>query len=175
MEYVENTNSQIFAGSLRIKVFNKIQDDILNGKYLSGESLIETKLCKELGVSRTPVREAISQLELEGLVNIVPNKGAVVSGISIKDVEDIFTIRMIIEGLAAKWAVYNISKKELEELEENLELEEFYTKKNDHERLLELDSKFHEQIYRASKSKHLIHVLTKFHHYIKKARSMSQW
>mgnify|MGYP000276104962 CR=1 FL=1 len=68
--------------SLRGQVFDKIRSDILNGKYKRGEELVESSIGKELGISRTPVREAIRQLELEGLVQLVPNKGAFVTGIS---------------------------------------------------------------------------------------------
>jgi len=74
----------------------------LNGVYQPGDSLTEKKLCDELGVSRTPVREAIRQLELVELVRSIPNKGVIVTGISEKDIEEIYVIRMMIEGLAFK-------------------------------------------------------------------------
>lgn len=90
--------------SLRGQVFDKIRSDILNGKYKRGEELVESSIGKELGISRTPVREAIRQLELEGLVQLVPNKGAFVTGISEKDVRDIYLIRARLEGLAARMA-----------------------------------------------------------------------
>lgn len=159
--------------SLRSRVFAQIENDILNGKYKPGDSLIETKLSEELGVSRTPVREAIRQLELEGLVQTIPNKGAIVKGITLQDIEDIYTIRMMIEGLAARWAAQKITDEELEELKEAVELEEFYTNKNDSEHLLMFDSKFHEIIFRASKSKPLMHMLRTFHHYVQRARNIS--
>ncbi|MCR4434657.1 MAG: GntR family transcriptional regulator [Clostridiales bacterium] len=159
--------------SLRARVFNQLQNDILNGKYQYGESLIETKLCDELGVSRTPIREAIRQLELEGLVMSIPNKGTIVKGITSKDIEDIWTIRMMIEGLAARWATEKMTPEELEELKEAVELEEFYTQKNGVEQLLKFDSRFHEIMYRASKSNPLMQTLSAFHHYIRRARSAS--
>ena len=127
----------------------------------------------ELGVSRTPIREAIRQLELEGLVQAIPNKGAVVKGITSQDIEDIYIIRMLIEGLAARWAVEKITPEELEELKETVELEEFYTNKNDSNHLLIFDSKFHDTIFRASKSKTLMHTLSSFHHYVQRARNAS--
>ena len=89
------------SNSLRNRIFNHIQSDILNGAYEPGESLTETRLSEELGVSRTPVREALRQLELEGLVQSIPNKGVFVKGVSAQDINDIYTIRMLIEGLAA--------------------------------------------------------------------------
>ena len=90
--------------SLRGRVFQKLRDDILNGKYKENDELREVAIGEELGVSRTPVREAFRQLELEGLIRIVPNKGAYVTGITSKDVEDIYMIRALLEGLCAKWA-----------------------------------------------------------------------
>ncbi|MCG8499306.1 MAG: GntR family transcriptional regulator [Firmicutes bacterium] len=167
---IEQEDSQY---SLRAKVFQQLEEDILDGKFKSGDSLIETKLSQELGVSRTPIREAIRQLELEGLVKIVPNKGAVVLGISTQDIEDIYTIRMLIEGLAVRWATEKINDEEIEKLKESIELSEFYTRKNNMQHLQRFDSRFHELIYEACKSKPLKHVLTTFHHYIQKARMSS--
>ena len=81
------------SSSLRSKVFTQIQSDILDGKYSPGDSLVETKLSEELGVSRTPVREAMRQLELEGLVQSIPNKGTLVKGVSPQDIKDIYTTK----------------------------------------------------------------------------------
>ena len=161
------------SGSLRNRVFSQLQNDILNGLYEPGDSLIETKLSDELGVSRTPVREALRQLELEGLVQSIPNKGVIVKGISNQDIQDIYTIRMLIEGLAARWATEKITPQELEELKEAVELEEFYTIKNDNSHLLQFDTRFHDIIFRACKSKPLMHTLSTFHHYVQKARKIS--
>jgi len=159
--------------SLHSRVFNQIRNDILNGVYEPGDNLIETKLSEEMGVSRTPVREALRQLELEGLVQSVPNKGVTVKGVSEQDIQDIYTIRMLIEGLAARWAAEKITPSELEELKEAVELEEFYTKKNDYGHLLKFDTRFHDIIFRASKSMPLMHTLSTFHHYVQKARKLS--
>jgi DNA-binding GntR family transcriptional regulator len=159
--------------SLTSKVFHILQDDIINGVYEVGESLVETKLSEQLGVSRTPIREAIRQLELEGLVHSLPNKGVFVKGISSQDIKDIYTIRTMVEGLAARWAAEKITVEELKELRDALELEEFYTRKNDINHLLELDSLFHELIFKASKSRPLIHVLSMFHHNVQRARTAS--
>lgn len=173
MTKVEYEEVETNSGSLRNRVFSQLQNDILNGLYQPGENLIETRLSEELGVSRTPVREAIRQLELEGLVKFIPNKGAIVRGISAKDIEDIYTIRMLIEGLAARWACEKITPAELMELKEAAELEEFYTAKNDLNHLLQFDSRFHDIIFRACKSKPLMHTLSTFHHYVQRARSVS--
>lgn len=87
--------------SLRGKVFHQLREDILSGHYKEHEELREMAISEEMGVSRTPVREALRQLELEGLVSIIPNKGAYVTGITRKDVEDIYAIRSLLEGLCA--------------------------------------------------------------------------
>jgi DNA-binding GntR family transcriptional regulator len=115
--------------SLGSRVFQKIRDNILNGTYKENDELRETAIGKELGVSRTPVREALRQLELEGLVTIIPNRGAYVSGISHKDIWDIYKIRSMLEGLCARWAAEHITEEQLDQLEESLLLSEFQMKK----------------------------------------------
>ncbi|MDF2589492.1 MAG: transcriptional regulator, GntR family [Anaerocolumna sp.] len=159
--------------SLRGRVFNKIREDILSGKYSHNEELKETAIGMELGVSRTPVREALRQLELEGLVNIIPNKGAYVNGISEKDIHDIYIIRSYLEGLCARWACDNITQVQIDELEEIVYLSEFHAKKEHHEQIVELDNKFHQMIYDASNSKILNHVLSDFHHYVQRIRKIT--
>jgi len=159
--------------SLRAKVFKEIEKAVLNGVFNPGESLTEQRLSTELGVSRTPVREALRQLELEGLVRTIPNKGAIVIGISEKDIDDIYTIRMYIEGLAARWCAEHITDEELSELREVVELQEFYVSKSDVLQVWNLDSRFHEIIYDTCRSRTLRQTLSNFHHYIQKAREMS--
>ena len=86
-----------------------------------------------MGVSRTPVREALRQLELEGLVHIIPNKGAFVENVTLKDIKDIYEIRSLLEGLCARWAANNITKEQLEELEETVFLSDFHFSKENWE------------------------------------------
>lgn len=162
--------------SLRGKVFQKLREDILSGKYKDGDELREISIGEELGVSRTPVREALRQLELEGLVEIIPNKGAYVTGITPKDVMDIYKIRSKLEGLCARWATENITSEQIEELEEILFLSEFHSRKTTQgntQHVSELDGKFHKIMYEASNSRILDHVLTDFHKYVQMARSLS--
>ena len=156
--------------SLRGRVFHKIREDILNGKYKENEELKEVAIGAELGVSRTPVREAFRQLELEGLIQIIPNKGAYVTGITVKDVKDIYMIRSLLEGLCAKWATINITNEQLEELEENVYLSEFHAAKGHTQQVTELDSRFHEILYEACDSKMLEHQLRDFHDYVLRVR-----
>lgn len=159
--------------SLRIRVFNAIENAILNGEYKDGDSLNELRLSKELGVSRTPVREALMQLELEGLVRNIPNKGAVVVGVTEQDTHDIYEIRVRIEGLAARLCAENITEDELHALEQIVDLQEFYLLKNDTGQIWKLDGDFHKIIYDASRSRPLRFTLSNFHNYIKKARDIS--
>jgi len=161
------------SGSLRIKVFKAIENAILNGEYKEGDSLNELKISQELGVSRTPVREALMQLELEGLVNTIPNKGALVVGVSDKDIKDIYEIRILIEGLAARLCAENITEEEIKALDKIIDLQEFYLMKQDTDQIWRLDSDFHNILYDASRSRPLRYMLTSFHNYIKRARDIS--
>lgn len=159
--------------SLRGRVFNKIREDILSGRLLENEELRETSISEELGVSRTPVREALRQLELEGLIRIIPNKGAYVTGISSSDVADIYEIRSLLEGLCAKWATSRISSEKIDEMEEIILLSEFHLSKNHFDQLIELDNRFHQLLYDACESKILIHLLKDFHQYVQKQRQQT--
>ena len=161
--------------SLRSHVFRSIRDGILNGTYKEQEELREVALGKELGVSRTPVREALRQLELEGLVTIIPNKGAYVTGITDKDIQDIYEMRFMLEGLCARWATEHITEEQLEELEEIIFLSEFHARRDGSgaQQVTDLDGKFHMVLYEASQSRILSHVLTDFHRYSLMARRSS--
>ena len=159
--------------SLGGQIFEKVREDILSGVYAQGEELKEATLGAKLGASRTPVREALRQLELEGLVEIIPNRGARVTGISRKDVYDIYQMRYLLEGLAARRAAEHITEEELTELEEVVLLSEFHLKDTKQEQIAQLDGRFHELVYRAAASRMLKHVLTDFHHYVKAVRIVS--
>ena len=159
--------------SLRGRVFNKLREDILSGAYQENEELKENTIGVELGVSRTPVREALRQLELEGLVTMIPNKGAYVTGITSKDIHDIYMIRSYLEGLCARWACENIVEAQIEALDEILYLSDFHARRSHNEQLVDLDNKFHDQIYKASGSKILNHVLSDFHHYVERVRKIT--
>ena len=156
--------------SLRGRVFNKLREDILSGKYQDHEELKEVAIGEELGVSRTPVREAFRQLELEGLIQIVPNKGAYVTGITAKDVKDIYMIRSSLEGMCARLATENITEEQLEELEENVYLASFHASKGHMEQMTELDNRFHHILYEACDSKMLEKLLQDFHQYAMRIR-----
>lgn len=159
--------------SLRGRVFRKLREDILNGRYRENDELREAAIAEELGVSRTPVREAFRQLELEGLIHIVPNKGAYVTGISSSDVADIYEIRSLLEGLCARWATRKITKEKIEDMEEIILLSEFHLEKEHYDQLIELDNRFHMLLYESCESKMLIHLLKDFHQYVQKERQQT--
>lgn len=159
--------------SLGQRVFHRIREDILSGKYKKNEELKEKTLGEELGVSRTPVREALRQLELEGLVTIISNKGAYVVGFSVEDIQDIYEMRSVLEGLCARRAASRVTKEQLEELEENLFLTEFHVEKGHAEQVVELDTRFHEILYEACQSKVLEHALRDYHHYLERVRKVT--
>lgn len=159
--------------SLRVQVFNRIRQDILSGKYKRGDELTESGLGTSLGVSRTPVREALRQLELEGLVELIPNKGAFVTGISHQDIQDIYEIRSRLEGLCARWAARNATQEQLDEMEEVLYLTEYHLKKEHYEQLSQMDGRFHELMYKASNSRILSNELLGYHQYVQLARKES--
>lgn len=158
-----NLTDQKDNQSLTAKVFRYIRDCIIDGRYQSGDALVETKLAEELGVSRTPIREALKQLELEDLAESIPNRGVIVKGISVEDIDDIFTIRCILEGLAASWAATRIKQYDLDKLAELIELMELYTRRQDSANLARLDSEFHDIIFTASSSRTLKHILGSLH------------
>lgn len=159
--------------SLGQSVFLRLEEEILNGTLKPGDTLTEISLSKRMGVSRTPLRAAIHALAEEGLVEVTPNRGAVVVGVGIDDLVDIYKIRMRLEGIAASLAAQRISDDALARLVESVELSEFYLMKNDSDHLKELDSEFHSIIYKASGSRHLCKILTELHRNIRSYRKMS--
>ena len=137
------------TASLADQVFDKLEDDIVFGVYKHGEVLTELKLAETLGVSRTPIREALRRLEQERLIEDT-GKGSVVLGITKNDLLDIMEIRQNIEGLAAYYAAVSITAEGAEELSHLIDLQEFYHAKNDINRLQAADDEFHAAICRLS-------------------------
>ena len=155
--------------SLADQVFEHLETDILSGKYQKGEILTESKLSLELGVSRTPIREALRRLEQEHLIEEAP-KGVIVVGISDKDLADIFEIRAALEGKAAYLAAQNYTEEQMNVVREALEFQEFYLGKQDPDRIKSMDSRFHEKIYKMSGSTIFYDVLMPLHKKILKYR-----
>lgn len=153
-------------GHIRDSVFSIIRSAILNGKLEPGERLVERDIAEQLGISRTPVREAIRQLEREGLVTHIPRKGVVVSGFSKADVMEIMAIRAVLEGLICSTAAVKIRARDLERLESILrQMQDEHTKGN-HKKLNQLNNRFHDIIYRAAESPRLYDLLSNLREYI---------
>lgn len=159
--------------NLAESVYYQIRRKILNGKYTPGENLTELEVSKELNVSRTPVREAFKHLESEGLLELRPNRGAVVVGIGRSDIEDIYEIRSLLEGRAAERAALQADKKALEQLAEILDLTEFYIERKDFDRVTTMDDRFHRTIYELTGSRMLQRILKELHAYAENIRERS--
>ena len=151
------------AANLTAKVYKKIRKEILRGTYKPGQSLTELALTKSMEVSRTPVREALRQLEMEGLVELRPNRGAVVIGINGQDIEDIYEIRSMVEGRAAEMAALADNEVGVRQLSEIVDLTEFYV----------IRKKFHRSIYEMTGSRMYQRILADLHAYAEHVRERS--
>lgn len=158
--------------SIADQIFEKIETDILVGKYERGEILTESGLSEALGVSRTPVREAIFRLEQEHLVMLIP-KGIKVIGISFEDMKIIFDMRVRIEGLGARLAAQNATDEQIATMKEFVDLQEFYYLKKDTENMKIMDSNFHKTLYEMTNSMHLYQTLYELHKKTLKYRGVS--
>ncbi|MBR6916805.1 MAG: GntR family transcriptional regulator [Clostridia bacterium] len=158
--------------SIAGQVFENLERDILSGKYERGDILTETKLSDELGVSRTPIREALRRLEQEHMIEI-GSKGAVVVGISEEDIDIIYEIRCRIEGLASRLAAQRAEAGEVDALGQTLELQEFYTAKGNAEKIKNEDNDFHKLIYTMSGCTPLADTLEELHKKVVKYRHAS--
>lgn len=158
---------------LRELVFESLREAIITGKLSPGERLMEIQMAEEMGVSRTPVREAIRKLELEGLVVMIPRKGAYVAGLSLKDIADVFEIRGALEGLAAELAAERITEEELEGLERYLVKISEETESGDLSKVVETDTDFHSLIYSASRNQRLTQIINNLREQIQRFRKTS--
>lgn len=158
---------------LRELVFETLRDAIITGKLTPGERLMEIQLAEELGVSRTPVREAIRKLELEGFLVMVPRKGAYVAGISMKDVVDVFEVRAALEALAAGLAAERITEEELDQLERSIVSISEVSDGGNLEVVVERDTGFHDIIYKASRNEKLVQFIINLKEQIQRFRATS--
>lgn len=140
---------EFHSTSLADQVFEKLENDIVHGVYPIGEIITELKLAEQLGVSRTPIREALRRLEQESLIKDV-GKGSIVLGITEENLMDIMDIRILVEPLASYYAARNRTEEEIKELQDILDLQEFYAAKHDIERMRQEDEFFHDAICRLS-------------------------
>ena len=141
--------------SIRKRIYDHLREQLLGGDIPPHEHLIETKIAKEIGTSRTPVREALHSLELEGLIESIPRVGYVVKPINEAEVEEICEIRTAIEGMAARWAMEKAPQKLIEDLRKNISVSEEKAVHGDPKAFIDLDAQFHEIIARWSGSNRL--------------------
>ena len=144
---------------LRDVVFNTLRQAILKGELKPGERLMEIALAERLGVSRTPIREAMRKLELEGLVVMIPRRGAQVANITEKDLNDVLEVRIALENMAIEKACQNMTEDSMSKLWVAAKAFERTTAEGDLVKMAEADVAFHEIIYQASDNRRLIQVL----------------
>ena len=156
MDFEVNMNEYL---PLRDVVFNTLRKAILRGELKPGERLMEIQLANKLGVSRTPIREAIRKLELEGLVLMIPRKGAEVAQITEKNMRDVLEVRKALEELAVQLACEKITAEEIEEMKKAAEEFKMILKSKDITEIAEADVRFHDIIYMATDNQKLILLL----------------
>ncbi|MCD7754923.1 MAG: GntR family transcriptional regulator [Firmicutes bacterium] len=158
--------------SLADQVFEKLENDIIFGVYPQGEVLTELKLAEQLGVSRTPIREALRRLEEERLI-ADSGKGSVVLGITVEDLMDIMGIRQHVEGLASAYAAKNITQEGIRALEHIIQLQDFYYQQRDLDHLRQQDDCFHDTLCDLSKRVVLRDTLRPLHRKTRRYRKIS--
>jgi DNA-binding GntR family transcriptional regulator len=142
-------------GSLTERVYRDLRYGIITGAVRGGTRLVETTLASQMNVSRTPVREALHKLALEGFLYSIPRAGYIVEETSETDIKDLFTTRTAIEQIAVKWAIEMITDEEIQRLELNLQKTDEVINTGATETMMDLDAEFHQIIYRAARSKTL--------------------
>ena len=158
---------------LRDMVFDVLMNAIMQGQLSPGERLLEVQLADEMGVSRTPVREAIRRLELEGFVVMVPRKGAYVAGLSIDDVESVYEIRTALETLAVRLAAQRMEAADYEQLDELAGKMQQTWQEGDVDNWVNLDARFHELLYTFSRNERLISMMSNIMEQLSRYRIIS--
>ena len=157
--------------SIEEKIYRALEEDILRGRLAGGEGLREMALAARFESSRTPVRSALHRLAEDGLVVLNANRGATVVGITDNDIDDIYAMRMRLEGLASRLAAERMTAAQKAELSSVVHLSEMYCESGDNAAGSEMDSRFHKMIYEASGSRHLCKTLSELHRNIKACRA----
>jgi GntR family transcriptional regulator, rspAB operon transcriptional repressor len=159
--------------TIRKKVYNHIRKEILSGAIAPNERLIEAKIAKQIGTSRTPVREALHSLELEKLIKSLPNSGYIVNTLSEEEVEQLCEIRASIECLAARWAAQKNHEHLVNELKKNISASELEAVNGKIKSFVELDAQFHEIIAKLSGSERLFELAQTLRHHMLRYRTHS--
>ena len=158
---------------LREVVCETLREAIISGVLRPGERLMEIQLAEELGVSRTPVREAIRKLELEGFVIMIPRRGTYVADLSIKDINEVFEVRSALDSLANGLAAERITEEELEQMERLLVQISACVDNGNMEKIVELDGQFHDILYRASRNDRLVGIINNLREQLTRFRTIS--
>lgn len=158
--------------SLADQIFERLETDILIGKYAQGDVLTENQLSENLGVSRTPIREALRRLQQEKLV-ADSSRGVVVLGISLEDIKDIYAIRIPIEKMALERFIATLTDEKLRKLKDIIDVQEFYGNRKDAEHITYQDNEFHETIYENCGSVIIGETLINLHRKVVKYRKAS--
>ena len=151
-------------------LFETLRDDILKQKIENGTKLTEAAVCEMYGVSRTPVREAFQKLELDGLIDIIPNKGAFVRGLTLQDIKDMYELRKAYEVICVQFAIDRITDDAMTKLKESYDLMEFFRIKEDPDKFMQMNTQFHQILYSATGNRMLQHVLTSYQVYTKNTK-----
>jgi DNA-binding GntR family transcriptional regulator len=161
------TSSLLKGINAREKAYLIIRDKIIYMDIKPGEPLSDKILAEQLEMSRTPVREAFRQLEADGLIENIPNRGAFVTGLTKRDISDLFDLRGLFEVQAVEWAIKRMSSEDIDQLAETVEFMEFYTLKSDVEKVLTFNSQFHSIIYAGTKDRMIQKTLAIYQTYLK--------
>lgn len=145
--------------TLRERILETIRESILRGTLKPGEKVAEPELAERFGISRTPIREAFRQLESEGYLTVIPRKGAVVTSLSERDVEEFYTIKSILEGYAARVAAVKLSEKDIERLESINDRLEKLAREGDIKTFFRVHNEFHELFIRAAGNEKLAELI----------------
>lgn len=173
MDYNFKKIDETCGKSMRELVLGELRNGIFMGYIKPGDRLVETSIANSMGISRTPVREALRQLESEGLAINMPRKGTVVKGICVEDAKEIYEIREVLEGLAARGACLHISRMEIRELRQIIREMDQCIKNSDEENYVQVHSRFNKIIMDACKNKRLINQMESIYEYLKSLRRIS--
>lgn len=172
MEYLK-ADADIRKGKfLREQVYKKLKETILNGNLAPNTRLIEEKIASEIGTSRTPVREAIQKLEKEGLIRKLPKGGFAVSKITEADIEDVFGIRSVLEGYAGYLATLRAKEEDIKSLEDIVKREEECVASKKYNEIIQLNTEFHDKLYRTARSERLYNIINDLRDYIYRFRRL---
>ncbi len=163
MSIIKEINENNFdALPLTEAVYQKLLKDILTGRVKKNARLVEKSVCEAYNASRTPVREALARLEKDGVIRLIPNKGAVVTGFSDREIWDLFEMRTDYEVLAVRLSITRITEEQMDELDEIYDFMKFYTDKDDIPKMISINNAFHRQIYKSAHNRLLEDTLLRY-------------